>query len=249
MGFFKTCALIATLYFLPKIANSQEPNINIWGEEPTDMKQEDPVEVTDDMVIEAVNNRATSDPSDDMVCRRTTVNQSYYDLNIPLDSLDFLYNRIVLDDGTLRTLYNDSLLTDSLVTNAIPRNDKGEPQQSTQIDQYFDSSELPTDIKYNKAKNVNARAYPNPLQGGQEQRLECDSETGAGYVVITDLSGRVVRRIDDFSYGDGKVNVTWDGKNNNGDDLPSAVYIANFRTEYKGREIPLSKTGILVVKN
>jgi uncharacterized protein (DUF362 family) len=72
-------------------------------------------------------------------------------------------------------------------------------------------------------------AYPNPARGRCTVRFHCAAEVNAE-IVITDVSGAVVRRFGEARCGPGLHRFRWDGKNQSGRMLPSGTYFCRLRS-------------------
>jgi flagellar hook assembly protein FlgD len=70
---------------------------------------------------------------------------------------------------------------------------------------------------------------PNPFHRSRQSHCEISFTCEKGMSVITcsifDLQGRCVRILSDESLQAGAGKFLWDGKNNNGRDLPVGVYV------------------------
>ncbi len=178
-------------------ANAQEKRVNAWGKAPTDVREENPVMVTDGMFIDAVDTRGTEDPSDDAVIARDTVRQGYYQHNIPVytsvsgkDSIPEFYNAIHFDEAR-RVMYKDQELNYPLMSEEIPIDVNGHAQQSTELpDTYFDSS--PTTSLDDTTFLERMKVFPNPGNDyrkvsfnlvGEVENLKLNIYNGVGQLV------------------------------------------------------------------
>lgn len=84
-------------------------------------------------------------------------------------------------------------------------------------------------------------AYPNPFSGTARISFVTESRSGVS-LEVHDISGRVVRELLDGVTDSGRHEVTWDGKNGLGKDLPSGVY---FYTLSSGGRTSSMKTVLL----
>ncbi len=70
-------------------------------------------------------------------------------------------------------------------------------------------------------------AFPNPVSSGTRFLFQTDAVDAPGRILIYTVAGHIAREIQvrasDYS-GDGSVIVSWDGRDNQGDDLANGVY-------------------------
>ena len=75
------------------------------------------------------------------------------------------------------------------------------------------------------------KAFPNPFMTGSKIMFDIPV---SGYLnlCVHDLKGNLIRTLIDNSYlSTGQYQLTWDGKDNNGTDLPDGIYLVTLRTE------------------
>jgi hypothetical protein len=70
----------------------------------------------------------------------------------------------------------------------------------------------------------NAKAYPNPFDPDRCLSMTFSDLTAQAQIKIYTISGELVRELDDTN---GTGLVCWDGKNTNGSDVASGIYIAS----------------------
>jgi hypothetical protein len=73
-------------------------------------------------------------------------------------------------------------------------------------------------------------AYPNPFNPMTRLAFELPRD-GRAVVRIHDLTGRVVRTLVDGQREAGRHEVTWQGRDDQGQPLASGVYLAQLRTD------------------
>jgi len=76
-------------------------------------------------------------------------------------------------------------------------------------------------------RNDQVIAYPNPSDGEFSFIFENDIRPPLT-VTVCDLTGRIVRQI--RSFASGSDIISWDGRANNGSDLPPGIYIVHFKS-------------------
>ena len=75
-------------------------------------------------------------------------------------------------------------------------------------------------------------SYPNPFNGGT--RIEYELPRTAHVTVrIIDMTGRTVRTLADEMESAGTHRITWDGRDDNGIELPSGQYLCNIEVDGK----------------
>ena len=79
------------------------------------------------------------------------------------------------------------------------------------------------------ASRLRVLAAPNPSAGGVVIRCLLPTHSLAT-VVLFDASGRVVRRLHDGELPAGETSLSWDGRNDDGEDVPPGVYFATVTT-------------------
>ena len=78
------------------------------------------------------------------------------------------------------------------------------------------------------APRLRLLALPNPSHGPMNFRIESD-RSGWQRLLITDLQGRIVRRLSDGTFPAGARSVGWDGRNDSGMVAPPGRYMASIR--------------------
>jgi hypothetical protein len=86
-----------------------------------------------------------------------------------------------------------------------------------------------------KAPSLKVTAQPNPARGHVAFRIEAGQE-GEQKLLVLDLQGRIVRRLDDGRYPAGSRVVNWDGVSDSGTVSPPGRYIATVRVPGQVRE-------------
>ncbi|MBE9492052.1 MAG: T9SS type A sorting domain-containing protein, partial [Bacteroidetes bacterium] len=93
------------------------------------------------------------------------------------------------------------------------------------VDQYLSVSALILD------ESGFLKAFPNPFITGSKIMFDIPV---SGYLnlCVHDLKGKLIRTLIDNSYlSTGQYQLMWDGKDNNGTDLPDGIYLVTLRTE------------------
>ena len=70
--------------------------------------------------------------------------------------------------------------------------------------------------------------FPNPFRSSMAIRLDL-AENGQGSLTILDVSGRVVRVLEQGHFHSGRNELTWDGRDRSGERVPGGVYFSELR--------------------
>ncbi len=73
---------------------------------------------------------------------------------------------------------------------------------------------------------------PNPARGSVRFRIDTERE-GAQRLIVTDVQGRTVRRLQDGRFSPGTRTITWDGRNDSGQVARPGTYVAWVRSPGK----------------
>ncbi|MDM7926036.1 MAG: family 43 glycosylhydrolase, partial [bacterium] len=74
-----------------------------------------------------------------------------------------------------------------------------------------------------------ASAYPNPFNPGTRIRFHLGSK-GQVRIMLMDAAGRKVRSLMDKDHSAGWIETEWDGRDDNGEDAPSGMYLCVLRS-------------------
>jgi hypothetical protein len=79
------------------------------------------------------------------------------------------------------------------------------------------------------------RAFPNPTSGGVRLILEAPVEHASVEIVILDVSGRLVRRLERVGLSVGTNQIEWDGRDQRSSRASNGIYFV--RAEHEGRSV------------
>ncbi|MCK4305426.1 MAG: DUF362 domain-containing protein [Candidatus Eisenbacteria sp.] len=107
---------------------------------------------------------------------------------------------------------------------------------------YLDSTGVSNEPVVMAGATFLAPNIPNPVVNSTRLRFRL-ARAGSARLVITDASGRLVRRLADRTFPEGYSEVRWDGRNQRGQRLPAGVYFARLETADgpRVREMVLSR--------
>ena len=77
--------------------------------------------------------------------------------------------------------------------------------------------------------NPTIRIYPNPGNSKITIDFRISYETKI-YISIYDLSGKIIRELENACYSPGEYTITWDGTDSIGDTVSAGTYICNIKT-------------------
>ena len=102
-------------------------------------------------------------------------------------------------------------------------------------------SETPTMIQDNRAEKLPKKLrleanYPNPFNSSTTLKYHVES-AGRIQLVMYNLSGQRIRTLIDESHRSGTFQSVWDGKNEDGVNVASGVYIASLSNENSNKQI------------
>jgi hypothetical protein len=86
------------------------------------------------------------------------------------------------------------------------------------------------------AAGVELSAAPNPTTTGTTFRL-ASPLAGEQSLLVQNIAGRVVRRLDAGGFAAGARAVTWDGRDDRGASVPPGVYLVRYRTPAGARQM------------
>jgi hypothetical protein len=85
------------------------------------------------------------------------------------------------------------------------------------------------------AATIELRAAPNPSRSGTTLFVRSGSP-GEQSIVVRDIAGRVVRRLESGRFDAGPRSVAWDGRDDLGRAVPPGVYLARYLTPAGARQ-------------
>ena len=86
-----------------------------------------------------------------------------------------------------------------------------------------------TGIEFDPTCRLGLSASPNPFHFSASISFEL-SEPGRTFVTVYDLSGRMVRALENSELGVGQYSIVWDGKRENGEPVSAGLYFCRIQS-------------------